>query len=344
MRRTRRYFDSCTQSHPSASNSQRIRSQQSSGIGTGVQTSPHSGTAAVVGPGPIPPTVQRTLASPTTGTMASKRVEKAAFERNQQILKTLLKEPGNKMCSDCKRNAYPRWASWNLGVFICIRCSGIHRSMGTHISRVKSVDLDSWTDEQIQNMVSWGNVKANKYWEDGLAVGHQPADSKMENFIRTKYEMKRWAKPGPVPDPDSISDSEPDSEPAPEPVRRTAPPKKDYARSSTATTTVRPIAEARAAPRPVYAPAAPQPTVTLKSEPRAAAPAADSLLDLDFGGSVARSASAAAASIPSRPSATANMRPDLKSSILALYAAPKPASTPPVLPTAASAPPTLPQQ
>lgn len=56
----------------------------------------------------------------------------------------------------------PRWASWNLGIFICIRCSGIHRGMGTHISRVKSVDLDAWTDEQLQSVVKWGNARANK--------------------------------------------------------------------------------------------------------------------------------------------------------------------------------------
>jgi stromal membrane-associated protein len=56
----------------------------------------------------------------------------------------------------------PRWASWNLGVFVCIRCSGIHRGMGTHISRVKSVDLDSWTDEQLQSVLKWGNARANK--------------------------------------------------------------------------------------------------------------------------------------------------------------------------------------
>ncbi|KAJ8776931.1 hypothetical protein J1605_014949 [Eschrichtius robustus] len=44
----------------------------------------------------------------------------------------------------------PRWASWNIGVFICIRCAGIHRNLGVHISRVKSVNLDQWTPEQIQ--------------------------------------------------------------------------------------------------------------------------------------------------------------------------------------------------
>jgi hypothetical protein len=44
----------------------------------------------------------------------------------------------------------PRWASHNLGVFLCIRCGGLHRRMGTHISKVKSVSMDSWTMEQIE--------------------------------------------------------------------------------------------------------------------------------------------------------------------------------------------------
>ena len=43
-----------------------------------------------------------------------------------------------------------------------VRCSGIHRGMGTHISKVKSVDLDSWTDEQLQSVLVWGNARANK--------------------------------------------------------------------------------------------------------------------------------------------------------------------------------------
>ena len=47
-------------------------------------------------------------------------------------------------------------------------CSGIHRGMGTHISRVKSVDLDAWTDEQLQSVLRWGNTRANK-----LAAGFE---------------------------------------------------------------------------------------------------------------------------------------------------------------------------
>ena len=43
----------------------------------------------------------------------------------------------------------PRWVSWNLGIFVCIRCAGIHRNLGVHISKVKSVNLDSWTPHQV---------------------------------------------------------------------------------------------------------------------------------------------------------------------------------------------------
>ncbi|GME85103.1 unnamed protein product [Ambrosiozyma monospora] len=125
-------------------------------------------------------------------------------ERNQQILKALLKEEPNRFCADCKTSKNPRWASWNLGIFICIRCSGIHRSMGTHISRVKSVDLDSWTDEQVKSMVKWGNAKANGFWESGLPENYVPNESKIENFVRTKYDLKKWAASSTVPDPSTV--------------------------------------------------------------------------------------------------------------------------------------------
>ena len=137
----------------------------------------------------------------------SRRAPNPAADRaaqNQQTIKTLLKLEGNKSCADCKRNKHPRWASWNLGIFICIRCSGIHRGMGTHISRVKSVDLDAWTDEQLQSVLRWGNSRANKYWESKLAPGHAPSEAKIENFIRTKYESKRWVLDGPMPDPSTL--------------------------------------------------------------------------------------------------------------------------------------------
>ena len=135
----------------------------------------------------------------------------AKAAQNTQTLKSLVKLEGNKSCADCKKNKHPRWASWNLGIFICIRCSGIHRGMGTHISRVKSVDLDAWTDEQLQSMLRWGNTRANVYWEAKLATGHVPAEAKIENFIRTKYDSKRWAMDGPMPDPSTLDAGDDDA-------------------------------------------------------------------------------------------------------------------------------------
>ncbi|KAG9492765.1 hypothetical protein GDO78_000980 [Eleutherodactylus coqui] len=70
-------------------------------------------------------------------------------ERYQAVLSELLLREENKFCADCQAKG-PRWASWNIGVFVCIRCAGVHRNLGVHISRVKSVNLDQWTQEQIQ--------------------------------------------------------------------------------------------------------------------------------------------------------------------------------------------------
>ncbi|ORX90162.1 Arf GTPase activating protein [Basidiobolus meristosporus CBS 931.73] len=91
-------------------------------------------------------------------------------------LSSLFQIPENNVCADCGKKD-PRWASHNLGVFICIGCSGIHRSLGTHISKVKSVDLDKWTEDQLENMMRWGNARANKYWQAKLPADFQPPES-----------------------------------------------------------------------------------------------------------------------------------------------------------------------
>lgn len=108
--------------------------------------------------------------------------DKKTTEANTRALRELVKQPDNKVCADCKRNGVsplvpnhppltciarptlglvepvssktnPNKAQLILspsGVFLCIRCSGIHRSMGTHISKVKSIDLDAWTPVQLE--------------------------------------------------------------------------------------------------------------------------------------------------------------------------------------------------
>ncbi|KAK3332029.1 hypothetical protein B0T19DRAFT_380683 [Cercophora scortea] len=260
--------------------------------------------------------------------------ERAA--QNQATIKSLLKLEANKICADCKRNKHPRWASWNLGVFVCIRCSGIHRGMGTHISRVKSVDLDSWTDEQLQSILNWGNARANKYWEAKLAPGHMPSESKIENFIRTKYELKRWVMDGPMPDPSTL-DAEADDE---VPLSVIKEKKNIERRESVRKGSVGQSAAPRSvasAPQPDLMGGDPIPQRAISAGPTAskvppkaepAPPKAtstkDSLLGLDFLGTQP-AAPPRPASTTGTPGAGTQSRPDLKQSILSLYAtAPRP--------------------
>uniref|UniRef100_UPI00358F5CA4 stromal membrane-associated protein 1-like n=1 Tax=Myxine glutinosa TaxID=7769 RepID=UPI00358F5CA4 len=89
---------------------------------------------------------------PRMATRAEREKSKKKLEQAHAILTHLLREDDNKYCADCEAKATeaPRWAAWNLGIFICIRCAGIHRNLGVHISRVKSVNLDQWTIEQLE--------------------------------------------------------------------------------------------------------------------------------------------------------------------------------------------------
>jgi len=103
-------------------------------------------------------------------TRAEREGKEALNKQHQAILGTLLERADNAICADCKSKD-PRWASWNLGVFMCIECSGVHRSIGTHVTRVKSVNLDTWTNEQIESMLRWGNARANAFWEAYLPPG-----------------------------------------------------------------------------------------------------------------------------------------------------------------------------
>ncbi|XP_033977969.1 stromal membrane-associated protein 1-like isoform X3 [Trematomus bernacchii] len=114
-------------------------------------------------------------------------------EQHQVILSQLLREEENKHCADCEAKG-PRWASWNLGVFMCIRCAGIHRNLGVHISRVKSVNLDQWTPEQIQSMVDMSNRRAKLLYEAHLPENFKrpQTDQAVEVFIRDKYERKKY--------------------------------------------------------------------------------------------------------------------------------------------------------
>ncbi|KAJ6590949.1 hypothetical protein DFH09DRAFT_1138168 [Mycena vulgaris] len=125
-------------------------------------------------------------------------LNKITIERNQRTLLDLVAQPGNDVCADCKvRN--PRWASHSLGIFICVSCASIHRKIGTHVTKVKSLTMDSWTREQTENMKQNGNIKSNQFYNPNEARHPPPPnlmdgerDSEMEQFIRSKYEYKSF--------------------------------------------------------------------------------------------------------------------------------------------------------
>ncbi|KAH9496834.1 SPARC- modular calcium-binding protein 2 [Bulinus truncatus] len=137
-------------------------------------------------------------------------------EKFQAILSALLKDEDNKYCVDCDAKG-PRWASWNLGIFLCIRCAGIHRNLGVHISKVKSVNLDTWTPEQVSMMQEMGNSRARAVYEANIPDGFRrpQTDSALEAFIRSKYEQKKyiaqeWVPPQPKVPREWVDDSKGD--------------------------------------------------------------------------------------------------------------------------------------
>ncbi|CAE1329878.1 SMAP [Acanthosepion pharaonis] len=136
-------------------------------------------------------------------TRHDKERQRAAQEKYQAVLSQLLKDEDNKYCVDCDAKG-PRWASWNLGIFLCIRCAGIHRNLGVHISKVKSVNLDTWTAEQLAMLMEMGNSRARAVYEANMPDNFRrpQTDSALEAFIRAKYEHKRyiareWVQPKP---------------------------------------------------------------------------------------------------------------------------------------------------
>ena len=62
----------------------------------------------------------------------------------------------------------PQWTSTNFGVLLCIECSGIHRSLGVHVSKVRSLMLDKWEPESLGVMLKLGNFKTNSIYEAKL--------------------------------------------------------------------------------------------------------------------------------------------------------------------------------
>ncbi|XP_069390945.1 arf-GAP with coiled-coil, ANK repeat and PH domain-containing protein 2 isoform X2 [Paralichthys olivaceus] len=119
--------------------------------------------------------------------------------QRQAALGVALRGPGNQRCCDCGEEE-PRWASINLGVTMCIECSGIHRSLGVHLSKVRSLTLDSWEAEQLKLLCVLGNDVMNQIYEARCSEegrvkpsANSPRSEK-EMWIKEKYVEKRFVQ------------------------------------------------------------------------------------------------------------------------------------------------------
>jgi len=238
-----------------------------------------------------------------------KEREKATQDRLQAMLSEMLKDEDNKYCVDCD-NKGPRWASWNLGLFLCIRCAGIHRNLGVHISKVRSVNLDSWTPQQVASMQQMQNSKARAVYEAGIPEDFRrpQTDSAVEAFVRQKYEKKKFIQPNwqPSKPPDFPIGFDQGDEAANNLSKAKAEVAKKVvlpARSPTAPVTSRPAVAKTEPPRPVTAPS--------PSSVTASTSASADLLGLMGSSSPAAPASAtvkqpAAAAAPAIPSSASS--------------------------------------
>uniref|UniRef100_A0A671YP46 ArfGAP with SH3 domain, ankyrin repeat and PH domain 1 n=1 Tax=Sparus aurata TaxID=8175 RepID=A0A671YP46_SPAAU len=114
------------------------------------------------------------------------------------IIEDVLRMPGNEVCCDCGA-ADPKWLSTNLGILTCIECSGIHREMGVHISRIQSMELDKLGTSELLLAKNVGNSSFNEIMEGNLSSpSPKPTPSSdmtvRKEFINAKYVDHKYAR------------------------------------------------------------------------------------------------------------------------------------------------------
>ncbi|TKY67701.1 ADP-ribosylation factor GTPase-activating protein AGD2 [Spatholobus suberectus] len=121
------------------------------------------------------------------------------------VSKILRGIPGNDKCAECSAPE-PDWASLNLGILLCIECSGVHRNLGVHVSKVRSITLDVkvWEPTILELFDNLGNAYCNSIWEGLLLLDHErvgesnvpmkpcstDAFQNKEKYIQAKYVEK----------------------------------------------------------------------------------------------------------------------------------------------------------
>ncbi|XP_022101449.1 arf-GAP with SH3 domain, ANK repeat and PH domain-containing protein 1-like isoform X3 [Acanthaster planci] len=120
---------------------------------------------------------------------------KGLQELTQGIVRQVRRLPANDICCDCSAPD-PQWLSTNLGILTCIECSGVHRQLGVHISRVQSLELDRLGTAQLLIAMTVGNTTFNQVFEASLEPSNKPVPNstmdERKEFIFAKYERRKY--------------------------------------------------------------------------------------------------------------------------------------------------------
>eukprot|EP01102_Stenamoeba_stenopodia_P015303 TRINITY_DN51_c0_g3_i4.p1 TRINITY_DN51_c0_g3~~TRINITY_DN51_c0_g3_i4.p1 ORF type:complete len:750 (-),score=182.80 TRINITY_DN51_c0_g3_i4:1805-4054(-) len=139
------------------------------------------------------------LASNKGETASSPSSKSAASHTASPLTQLQEADENNRLCADCGARD-PPWAVINWGFLICLECSGVHRSLGVQVSRVRSLTLDALDPESLKLMLSIGNTKSNAIFEAKVPPGTErlnpksPRDAR-ERFIKAKYVQKQFVEP-----------------------------------------------------------------------------------------------------------------------------------------------------
>ena len=115
-------------------------------------------------------------------------------EIRDEIMSNILAKPGNQICFDCGSKA-PKWSSPYLGIVICYECAAKHRSYGTHISFVRSVDLDKWNRKQLKSLELTGNAYTKQRFNDlGVPLIGGTYDYNNSMVLKVRQEIAEKVK------------------------------------------------------------------------------------------------------------------------------------------------------